>query len=199
MIHPLPHFPPLFPPGNWWRIFLAGRLEGLSEGEAVSRANRQCGLKARDWMRLRLASDSRVSFPVKGGASALKNHEPQTWVMARECDREIPKYTATLSTIYGSRPFFSLLKEGLAVNAVPGDRAESVCRACFLQIKHIILPEEESLLQDLKRELDTPDSRLIEVARDFYARLNPQLSIVDAVAAMGPDAIFSLLPAFNSL
>ena len=196
MIHPLPEFPPLFPPGKWWRLFLSRLLEGEATEVAISFANRESCIKSREWMRIKLAGGTLLSYSVKGGASALKNRTSASWEMARECLREADRHAATLATIYGRTPFFALLKETLLAEVSPGMRAEKVCMESFRKVKNIILPEGSSLITSIKRELNGEKNRIIEISREYEERFDPELSIIDPLVRMGVDAIFPLLPTF---
>ena len=199
MIHPLPEFPPLFPLGKWWRQFLGRRLEGMPEKEAIAGANRDAGLKPREWMRVRLEGDAMLSLPVKGGASALKNRTPSSWELAEESRREVCVYSSTLSTIYGRRPFFHLLVGSLVPSALPGMKADALCRDCFRKVMDILLPDEDTLLEDIKRELSLPGGRIREIGEEPAMQIDLGLSITDALVRLGPDAIFPLVASFKSL
>ena len=199
MIHPLPQFPPLFPPGKWWRIFLSYLLQGETEAESIRKANEDSGLRARDWMRLRLKDDTLISFPVAGGASALKNRPPESWRMARECNRETVRYASTLATLYGRQPYFHLLADTLKPEAEVGDAAGEVCTLCHREICKIILPAGQNLTSDLRKALEADGDRIKTLSDHFSSHFNPDLSIIDVLMRLGPDAIFALLPAFKTL
>ena len=199
MTHPLPCFPPLFPPGGWWRIFMGLRLGGANESQAIAGANERCGLMSRHWMRMRLVQESAFSFSVKGGASTLKNKPSILWVMAEEAERELPRYAATLATLYGRTPFHHLLAPDLMPSFTPGAKAGDVCIDCFRKVLAIILPDQEHLVGLLRQAARNGDSRLADISDGFGARFNPELSIVDAIMHLGPDAIFPLVMSFKSL
>lgn len=199
MIHPLPQFPPLFPPGKWWRIFLRHLLQGETEAEAIREANEDSGMRARDWMRLRLKNDTLISFPVTGGASALKNRPSESWRMARECNLETARYASTLATLYGRQPYFHLLADTLQPEAEVGDAAKEVCTVCHQKICEIILPTGKNLISDFRKALEADYDRIKTVSDHFGHHFNPDLSITDALMRLGPDAIFALLSAFKTL
>lgn len=196
MIHPLPDFPPLFPPGKWWRLFLSRILAGASEREGISFANCECDLRPREWMRVRIAGGAMLSFPIAGGASALKNHSSSSWMMARESTREAARFASTLATVYGRTPFFLLLKDSFFLEICPGGRAQEICEAGFRNVLDILLPHGSETLRSISDELSVPGSRIIEISEESNKNFNPELSIIDALARTGPDAIFPLLPTF---
>lgn len=196
MIQPLPDFPPLFPPGRWWRIFIGRRLDGASQEDAVAEANRGSGLNSRNWMRLPLAGGQTFSFSVKGGASSLKNRHPASWRMAQEVEREIPRYVSTLATIYGRTPFHHLLGPELVPECSPGEKAAEVCMECFRKVHGVILPDSEMLLPRFSEAVRADSGRLAAVSAELSESFSPDLSIVDTLVRLGPDAIFPLLGAF---
>ena len=177
-------------------MFLGRRLDGASDEEAVSEANRLSGIKPRDWMRICLKDDTRVSFPVRGGASALKNHRPESWEMARESIRESARYASTLTTLYGRSPYYHLLATAFIPEIHLPNKACDVCSDSFRRVKEILLPDEEALLESLKEALIQKNQRIRSLRERLESQINFQLSIVDALVNMGPDAIFPLLPAF---
>ena len=199
MIHPLPSFTPLFPSVKWWRLFLKCRLEGVSEEETIAAANRESGLKRREWMRVALADGGRVSIPVKGGASSLKNRPAESWELAAECRRETARFASTLATLYGRQPFFHLLDRELTPRCEPGERAEEVCRAAFRSIAGILQADDEKLLAEIKKDMENPRGRSVAAGRELVGKTRAGLSVIDAAVRLGPDAIFTLLPPFLSL
>lgn len=194
MTHGLPDFPPLFPALEWWRIFLSLRLQGSHPTEAVAGANAGCGLKPRDWMRVRLLPDVTLPLPIDGGASALKNRPSHTWTLAREAKRACDKYGATLATLCGRLPFFHLLAEQLTPDGSPGEKASEVCLRAFGNICSIMGLDDERLLKQLKSRLEKKDSVIEGIRLEQIERPDPSLSVTVAIAALGPDTIFTLLP-----
>lgn len=199
MIQPLPCFPPLYAPGSWWAIYMKGLLAGKEENEAIALANLESDIKPRAWMRMELAEETVVSIPVAGGASALKNHNPNSWYLAPEFYRRQRRISATLATIYGRQPFFHLLDHRLAFTTwtpEDDDRAEILCQWAFKNTSEILGLGNPSLLKDLKEALNRSASRLSEIRTDCIRSVNLNLSIFDTLMRLGPDAIFPLLPAF---
>lgn len=196
MVCPLPSFPPLFPPGSWWRLFMKELIREGSEDKAIAFANSESGIKSREWMRVRIAGGSLLSFSVKGGASALKNRPADTWVMARESERETIRYASTLATVYGRTPYFQLLQEELIPSASDGITAKEVCRQCCRNVMNIILPEDIGMFDSIREVIERPGNRIMRISKEFNIKFNPELSIIDAIVRMGPGAIFPLLPAF---
>lgn len=167
-----------------------------SEDKAIAFANSESGIKSREWMRVRIAGGSLLSFSVKGGASALKNRPSATWVMARESERETIRYASTLATVYGRTPYFQLLQEELIPSASAGIPAKEVCRQCCRNVMNIILPEGIGMLDSIRQVIERPGNRIMRISKEFNIKFNPELSIIDAIVRMGPGAIFPLLPAF---
>lgn len=198
MYQPLPTFPPLFPPGKWWRLFLKGLLAGMTSNEAVIYANNKGEIRSREWMRLILEGDTIISMPVKGGASTLKNKPSSSWTLASEAVRDGRKNVATLATLYGRQPFFSLLSDDLSVMAdfFPGDPAAELCVRAFEKVKRILSLDDAVLLENLRDLLMSGDRKLEKVRKDFTPYFKAELSIMDPLVKLGPDAIFSLLPSF---
>lgn len=212
MTQPLPCFPPLFASGNWWRIFVRLLLGGLAEGEAIAGANARCGLPPRCWMRLSLADGAVLSLPVAGGASALKNRRPDTWVMAREAEREWRKAQATIVTLYGKAPYCHLLIGGLLGSTDPSDvagmKAGALCMAAFDAVIDALGLRDAELIDRMRRIVEAKDTaiqdvtgmheamRMHDVIREYDGKFHPELSILDALLRLGPDAIFPLMGAF---
>lgn len=192
----LPAFPPFYGPGAWWRFFLGCRLEGLPEDESVSKANRLSGLRARDWMRLRLSNGAILTLPVEGGASALKNRDATTWRLAGEAGRESRKAEATLATLYGRLPYFSLLHH-VTGGRKEGEAASEVCLEAFRCVNETLGLSDENLLKGLREAMASGDRRLRDVVREagkIYG--SDSTTILELLFRAGPDAIFALLPAF---
>lgn len=203
MHQPLPTFAPLFAPTGWWRIYLRKRLEGLDKERATAEANRESGIKARSWMRFRAEGDAVLALPVEGGASTLKNRHPDTWVLAREAERDIPKILTTLSTLYGRTPFFQLLRPDILTVSTdenpPGPRATAreICTAAFEWTASILNLDDDNLLGDIRRRTDEADPRLRAVVDETPRNLRAEdASIIHPLFHLGPDAIFILIPPF---
>lgn len=163
-------------------------------------ANSNAGVKRREWMRIALPDAVLLSLPVEGGASALKNGDPERWTLAPEAARDLRKAAATLATLLGRRPFFHLLEQDLRPVAAGKDpvgmTARAVCSDAFAGICGILGLEDPSLLDGLSAVLQTNDSVVRRIAADFNATVDPDVSIIEPVVAYGPDAIFTLLPPF---
>lgn len=199
MYQPLPLFPPLFPPGKWWRLFLAYVLGGESFEKGIARANKGSGIKSRDWMRISLTPQSRISVPVSGGASTLKNYPPESWTLSGEAAATARTMGATLATLYGRRPFFPAIEswESVIPAPVPADfSARSVCTDAFRKCAALLGLYDVSLIQTMEDTIKSGNGRIRAVCSDFERYFNPDLSILDLLATLGPDAIFPLLPPF---
>ena len=197
MHQPLPIFPPLFPPLEWWRIFcvdltmraatldaaVTPRIEDFSG--SISRANAEGGVTAREWVRFSVDADVTLSLPVEGGASALKNRRPDSWVFAREAPREARKIASTLATLYGRTPFFHLLGDDLTPCPEPGMKVAEVNGEMFGRIIRILGLGDVYLLQSLR----TTDISTLRTA-------DPSSALLPALFRLGPDAIFLLLKPF---
>lgn len=205
MTYPLPVFPPLFPHGIWWRLFVEKLLEGCECGECVEYANNKCGLKAREWMRFSIEGGNMISIPVAGGASALKNGHPSEWTVSKEYGREVRKMHSTLATIYGKTPFYSLIKDDLAECFEQEERrsektqpakASDICLKSFNKIKELLELDNPDLIGMLREKIRNKDSFLIEMKRETEEDIDMTLSIIHHLSRHGKDAIFTLLPAF---
>ena len=199
MTHPLPSFPPLFPSGNWWRLFLKNRLDGFGTEKAVEAANHDSGLAAREWLRLKLKDSSMFSFPVAGGASALKNRDSGSWRFAKEIIRKRDSMLSTLATLYGKAPYFSLLADSLRLNTSDfGDdaRVSVACRNVFREAVNILRLDDSQLLEMLKDKVENKDIVIRKIREELEDRCDLSLSILDPLMRLGPDTIFVLIPAF---
>ena len=192
----LPDFPPLFPDVEWWRLFVEMRLQGVSSAEACAEAGRRRGLKPRSWMRVLLAGDTMLSLPVSGGASALKNRPADSWELAPEAAPRRRKFEATLATLYGRTPFFHLLRETLLPGGGEEVTAREVCRDAFLKVEALLGLDNEELLAMLRERMARRDATLASMVEAYDAKADRRLSIIDVLARLGPDAIFTLLPTF---
>ena len=198
MFQPLPIFPPLYPPGEWWRLFLSHRLAGNTEDEAIRAANAAANVKPRGWMRITVEADSVLSLPVAGGASALKNRHPDSWVIATESIREGRKIINTLSTLYGNRPFYHILAPHLTeiFTSDAGIRASAIALEAFSNVVRILSLDNDTLLKDIRLRIAAGDRLLKETGMEFETKSSLHLSILDSIFTLGPDAIFAILPAF---
>ena len=189
MYQPLPTFPPLNAPIGWWRTFCRLRAGDANAGikEIVTVANRESGLRPRDWLRFTIAADVSLSMPVAGGASALKNRHPDSWKLAGESVAAADKIKDTLATVYGRTPYFRLLEEEMELPATPGLPASVLNWRMFECAAEVLGVSDVSLWECLPT-FPSAD----------YVDPEPQdsLSVVDAIFRKGPDAIFSLLPTF---
>ena len=147
-------------------------------------------------MRFRIEGNVTLTVPVEGGGSALKNRPPESWTLASEAARDYRKIRSTLATIYGRSPFFHLLEDILLPSLsgiLPGEGASDLCTQIFRNVTEILNIEDEALLAAIREAMRTKDPRL-EGARPL--KMEPCLSIADVLFRYGPDAIFSLIPAF---
>lgn len=197
----LPDYPPLYAPAVWWRAYTRSLLAGAAgEEEATAHANRQSGLRPRDWMRFRLEGDTRLSLPTEGGASSLKNRPAATWTLSREAGRESRKARATLATLYGRQPYFHLLEAELTaplVSAEEGTTARKICTDAHRAASIILGLDDRTLLDDLRQRIAGGDRLLRATAAELTATAYPpDRSILESLFRLGPDAIFTLLPTF---
>ena len=195
MYQPLPTFPPLYPPGEWWRNFIKGILENFSENESIANANKASGIAPRAWMRLYLKGGSLLSLPVSGGASTLKNRHPDSWLTAHEAVREAVKIDHTVATLYGNQPYFIPLSPELSLEDIIQTTtfAKDICIMAFERVKRILALDDRSLIEDIKCRLKNHDSLLLDAMEEFRLKIDCGLSIPDALFTLGPDAIFSIL------
>lgn len=193
----MPRFAPLMAPVDWWRAFVSARIDGADRDAAAAAANAGAGVRRRDWLRFSVG-DARLSLPVAGGASALKNHPPDSWRLAAEAPREARKADATIATLYGRTPYYHLIADRVALSphATPGSPASEICTALFSAVENIICTDSDSLLDSLRQRIDAGDPRLRAVSAETSARAPGALSIIDLLMHLGPDAIFALIPPF---
>lgn len=199
MYQPLPSFPPLFPPDIWWKIFIVGRIEGAGTEKAILQANRESGIKAREWMRIRIAEECTLSMPLAGGASTLKNHPPQSWRFSRESEREGRKMVETIATLYGRTPFFPFIKddlENILSGFSEGKPVEGMCQDGFRMVEKLLSLSDTVLLESLKLRMAQGDPLLKSLKNQYSPSVESCLSILVALFSVGQDAIFGLLPAF---
>lgn len=202
MYYGLPDFPPLYAPVGWWRSYVALRLGGKDRQRAIYGSNNESSLKVRDWMRFCVTGGKTLSVPVEGGASALKNRPSVSWVTAREAEHESRRIVSTLSTLYGRTPYYNLLKSEIieSVDFTQSIKASAVCTRAFLNIDSILGLGDETLLEALRDKINHGEELLCKIAKEFdnkiLTRVEPRISIIDSLFRLGPDAIFTLLPAF---
>lgn len=204
MYQPLPDFPPLYPGGEWWRLYMRERLGGKERKDALRNANLASGIRAREWMRFRISGDTAITLPVAGGAATLKNAHPSTWTTAlNEYRRECRKAGMTLATAYGRTPFFHLIKDDI-ISAIEGKNdaeegprsVEDVCNSSFDTIRKILGLEEDSLIEQLRTGLENKEPTFKQVCEESKKDIDLELSIIDTISRLGRDAIFALLPTF---
>lgn len=199
MHHSLPHFPPLFPSGKWWGIYASNRLSGLETKEAIGHTNAASGMKGRDWMRFSVDGNAMLYLPVAGGASALKNHKPTSWRLANEARRERRKISSTLTTLYGPTPYYQLIPNLFGASIEDSGilpNASDVTLEAFHNIEFLLGLNDDRLLHDIREAMNSGSPRLRSVCTYYRRFFNPDLSIIDTLAKIGPCAIFALLPAF---
>lgn len=208
MYQPLPDFPPLFPPGKWWRIYVAALSEGYPGDTAMARAISMAGIKSREWMRFAVKNSTGscsntpeiLSIPVEGGAGALKNRHPDTWTIAPRALQDSRKAALTLSTLYGPLPYYHLLEPEINLSVLLSlslsGSCRDVCLSAFRAVNRILgldNPEETAFLIESIR---TRHRQIYELSLHFSRNFDPELSILDAVFRMGRQTIFALLPSF---
>lgn len=146
-------------------------------------------------MRFAVTAETMLSIPVKGSASALKNRNADEWLLAGEAPREWSKALSTLATLYGRSPFHAEISAIMrSMQICPGAPASRLCLKSFECVKSFLGLAEPSLLESY---LSLPESARKSVAAvkiEMESALNPDLSILDALFRLGPDAIFPLLP-----
>lgn len=195
MIHSLPDFPPLFPDGKWWKLRLASMLDGASREESIVFANRERGLKPREWMRFRIVDrkDTEVllSLPMVHGASALKNHKPDSWRVVDD-KTHLRKLDATVSTLYGHTPYFSLVWPGFGFVDVATETSRDVCLKMDGIVCHLLGLDSPSLVNSL-RNADMSEEKYASIVENMV-RFREDLSIVDGLFRYGPEIIFRLIP-----
>ena len=195
MTHPLPDFPPLFPSQEWWRLYICSLLGDVGKDGAMAGSNRKSGVRPRAWMRFAIER-AELSMPVCGGANTLKNYPSASWRLAAQAPREAGKAAATLATVYGRRPFFQPLADAFSIPAEEGASCRDVCLLAFSNIENILGLDDPALLTNINEKLETGDKTLRQIRTEFATCFKPELSIIDLLASLGPDAIFALLPPF---
>ena len=183
-----PLFPPLFPPVGWWRSYFASLLAGHPKSECIARAN--AVMRPRDWMRFRVKDHALLSVPVEGGASALKNHPASTWLLSPKAALQARKIDATLATLYGSTPFYSLLDHEISLSSLIDSPhpASAVCLEAFRRVERVLGTDNPALL-DAARSLEKRPS--ISCPAESAG-----ISILEPLFTYGPEAIFILFPTF---
>lgn len=193
MTHPLPSYPPLFPPGKWWRLYLEALCAGVSRPEAVARANALGGIRPRAWMRFEVAGPSTLSVPVAGGASALKNRPAGSWRLAPGAERQLRKIRHTLATLYGSTPYFGVID--VIDPSVEYADCAALCTDAFHRVEKVLGIDGE-LLRSLRRWREEEPERLKAVCEAYKGPSDLSMSILDPLFRLGPCAIYTVLNSF---
>lgn len=168
----------------------------MESAEAISAANQNSGIKPREWLRVSIVSDTLISMPVAGSASALKNHHPFSWCLAPEAQKVAVKAAATLSTVYGRTPFFHLLEESFSLAGKIGEPASSLCMRAFHNVEEILGINENALIHALRDSMEQKTHRIHDICSYTAKKANMSLSIIDTLCRLGPDAIFALVFTF---
>lgn len=199
MYQPLPDFPPLYAPGLWWTLYFNELWRGKETSEAIRTANRGCGLKSREWMRLEIKGDC-IPMPVEGGGNALKNRHPESWVLAANAPLLARKGDLNLATVYGSTPYFRLLSSDIGLeNLAIGGRckASQICNEAHVAVSEILGIENAEKVKALKEACRENHETSAALSIRIKELFNPNRSILDAVYRFGQETIFALLPAFK--
>lgn len=203
MARQIPDFPPLLACCGWWRLRIGELMKESDDERAVAEANRLAIasglLPTREWMRFEVAGERerrRLSVPVAGGASALKNHDPATWRVSVHGDATAV-LAPTLATLYGRTPWLSLLLPELPLHAEREMPASDYCRAIDSAVMEALrLGERERglTLAHLRKSLREHPQRMREICRHDAAAADPAISVADLLFRLGPMALFALLP-----
>lgn len=154
----------------------------------------RCAIRGADGNPLQL------SVPIEGGASAVKNHDPESWRISLHGNWPRVHWGA-IATAYASAPFFPHFEEELhGIISDPPATAAELCEATAEWTLRALSIEE--ILPDLSRLIASNPEKAEALRRDALGcdntgHVEPDLSIVDAVMRLGPQAIFALIPPFN--
>lgn len=183
---------PYFPSLEFCRLWMAARLEGFGDFEALKIAKKRIGLKPRDMARGYVAGANGqtrllLSVAIEGGASAIKRLPAER--LRLSCHGEWPKlHLRAMETAYSSTPYYR--------HYIPGikDVLESVTPGMsFAEMTS----ELHKVMKDaLDAEMLIP--RIMECRQkiekfDKIDAGDTEMTVFDVIFRKGPEAIFALL------
>ena len=198
----VPSFPPLFAPCEWWRLRIALLMNGYRHDLALTTANKEAIdrniIQPRSWMRFSVNDISRgsltLSMPIKGGASALKNHHPDSWLISPHGDAPYA-IDATLATLYGSTPFFHIIAPSVSLRILhPLSPVSDLCLRLDKIIMNLLDPPESGTITHLAALRCENPKLYTELRSEYSASANGFTSILESLFSFGKDTIYHLAP-----
>ncbi len=175
------------------RRWLAARLEGRSESEALRRI--VADLRPRDLARTLIAGAAgqaplRLSVAIEGGSSTVKRGHPQRWLLS-DHGRWRQMHLGALEAAYGTSPFYRYFSPDIA--AVFDSVGEGypfghfTSRLFDLTVRRIL---DDDVIYSLRRlRLERPDfhEKLTEEKKETEI---DDLAFIDVIFRKGPESIF---------
>lgn len=180
--------PPYAPSFAWYVEWGRGVAAGLSDSEAILRANKALHIGGKDFARCLTAGNTgsmTLSVPVAGGSHALRRHGAELTATLSGHGNWRHVHAGAMDAVYGRTPFFQHLMP--ALGAVLEEEQRSLADL-NLAIHHVLA--EFLSLPATYGEL--PES-VAERARELSAEIDRSKSLADALMRLGRDTVLALL------
>ncbi len=177
--------PPYLPSLRWYAAWARAIADGHTDDEAIALANGATGVKGKDYVRATLPGQL-LSVAIEGGSGRLKKGATKGSLDALEISLHgnwPHVHLGTLEALYGRTPYYQHLAGDLRkLIAVPPERLAELNRSL-----HRLLT---SWLQIAPA---APAPEALARGRELLAKVDPDLTILDALMRVGPE-ISLLLP-----
>lgn len=177
---------PFAPSLEWVREYLDSIADGEAPAAAAAEASERCGYRGKDFARTHISAAAGVSMlgvPVEGGASVLKRRDADPLISSHGKWRS--EHLGAWNAAYGRMPYY----------------------------QHLIPELEDAYADALTLSLEEFNKRILQIAMDWIdygdarkhkGRLNlkiseisikvdPKLSIFDAIFRFGKETVFALI------
>lgn len=176
------------PPASWYAAWLAALRSGNTPEEAVAGANASCRTQGKMFARCLIrggAGKSFLSVGIEGGSHSLGRRVAENRVRLSPHGNWPHVHLGALEAAYGRTPFYPCLAEPLRETlSAPPEKLRDLNTEI-----HAIL----SAFLDAEGLLPFLDDANMERAREVAGKIDPELSVVDALMRLGPETLLGLL------
>lgn len=179
---------------HWYAVWLGERMAGKSDSEAVSAANRFCGIRGKAFARAAIgghASPMLLNVAVEGGSSALKRMGAERRATISLHGRWPHVHLGALDAHYGRAPYYQHVMPGLR------EILESVAAADCLAEFNLLIHRWLSTFLCTEALSDgegggLPGEAVFVRGAEIIRDLDPELSVIDALMRHGPETTLAL-------
>lgn len=180
--------PPYAASFGWYMCWFRCRVSGMSDDEAISEANKLCGIKGKDFARTYVGSPDTpmlLSVAVEGGASRLKRKGSERWVRLSMHGNWPHAHLGAFEALYGRSPYYQHILPGLV--KILGEIPENL-GALNLGIHGWLTSfmQTESFKPEEGYKTVFPAAVLAR-GSEIVAAIDYNMSVIDALMRFGPE------------